>query len=139
MRVAVPAALAGSVLSDLVPGPSLRRLFGCAAIAVAYRVFMSSRRRDLQLEPTSGVDETPSTILIDRTGHTYRYPVVRRAEGATIVAVGATPARDDLRWPGRAVGRSLDSSEPGPTSGRCRHDHRGRACRRGGRSNLASL
>ena len=51
---------------------------------------MSSRRRNLQLKPTSGVDETPSTILVDRIGHTYRYTVARRAEGATIVAVGAT-------------------------------------------------
>ena len=31
VRIAVPAALAGSVLSDLVPGPLLRRLFGCVA------------------------------------------------------------------------------------------------------------
>ena len=33
----MPAALAGSLLSDAVPGPLLRRLLGCVAIVVAYR------------------------------------------------------------------------------------------------------
>lgn len=58
MRVAVPAALVGSVLADLVPGPLLRRLFGCVAIAVAYRVFVSSREEDARPEHTLSDDES---------------------------------------------------------------------------------
>lgn len=90
MLVAMPAALVGSQISDVVPGPLLRRLFGCVAITVAYRVFMPSRSPDARPEREPSVEPRASATTIDRTGHTYRYPVARRAESAVLATVGAT-------------------------------------------------
>lgn len=90
IRVAVPAALVGSVLADLVPGPLLRRLFGCVAIAVAYRVFVSSRDGAKRPEHALSGDQGVSTTLTDRTGRTYRYTIAHKGEGAAVTTIGAT-------------------------------------------------
>jgi len=85
----VPAALAGSLLADKVPAPLLRRLFGCVALAISYQMYVSAqqdRRRDPEDLALGG---SPHTVLVDRSGATYRYTIGRRAEGAVLSTVGA--------------------------------------------------
>jgi len=85
---AVPAALAGSLLAGEVPAPLLRRLFGCVALAISYRVYASTggeRRHADDLAP----GRKPCTVLVDRSGKTYRYAIGRRTEGAALSSVGA--------------------------------------------------
>lgn len=86
---AVPAALVGSLLAGEVPPPFLRKLFGCVALAISYQVYASAqrdRRRDTEDLALGG---GPNTVLVDRSGKTYRYVIGRRAEGAALSTVGA--------------------------------------------------
>jgi len=86
---AVPAALVGSLLADEVPAPLLRRLFGCVALAISYQVYASAQR-DRRRDPEDlALGGRPQTVLVGRSGATYRYTIGRRAEGAALSTVGA--------------------------------------------------
>lgn len=85
----VPAALAGSLLADEVPARLLRRLFGCVSLAISYQVYESAQRERRRDPEDLALGGTPQTVLVDRSGTTYRYAIGRRAEGAALSTVGA--------------------------------------------------
>ena len=87
----VPAALLGTIYSDLVPPLVLKTIFAVGLIFIGYQLFSSWRKEERERNEAffrKEVEKHFESELTDRSGKTYRYTVCNKSMGRAFAAIG---------------------------------------------------
>ena len=87
----VPAALLGTIYSDMIPPLVLKSIFAAGLIFIGYQLFSSWRKEERERSEaafTKDAEQTYESELTDSSGHTYRYTICNIAMGRVFAAIG---------------------------------------------------
>ena len=87
----IPAAVVGSLSTELFPATVLKTIFAVGIIFIGWQLYSSYRqeekeRLDKHIEEASR--GTLGTVLIDAAGNEYRYTITNKTEGRVFAAIG---------------------------------------------------
>ncbi len=87
----VPAALLGTIYSDLVPPLVLKTIFAVGLIFIGNQLFSSWRKEEREKNEAAFVKEFENNFeseLTDSSGNNYRYTVCNKNMGRSFAAIG---------------------------------------------------
>jgi uncharacterized membrane protein YfcA len=87
----VPAAVLGTIYSDMVPPLVLKTIFAVGLIFIGYQMFSSWRKEERETSEAAFKKEFANTFeseLTDSSGKTYRYTVCNKSMGRSFAAIG---------------------------------------------------
>ena len=91
MLFSVPAALLGTIYSDLVPPLVLKTIFAVGLMFIGSQLFSSWRKEERDKNEASFRRESKKSFeseLTDSSGNTYRYTICNKPMGRVFAAIG---------------------------------------------------